>query len=215
MTASRCACARVDGSLGSCPGPHGAAGALEHGRRPDALADGRPLRRLTVVDPWRRQSPLLEATARQSGVTISAAPDRSGSRSCANHKHRLPRDEVSGAGSGGLGLSPQGGSSASCAPDAPLKNAFIAAFHGRLCAACLNVHQFHGARGCPRHDRSLACRLQSPATTQLARSPDAEPARRATSGVGGRRRRYGSLVTTCHPTGPTSSSWALPDESDR
>lgn len=116
MTASRCACARVDGSLGSCPGPHGAAGALEHGRRPDALADGRPLRRLTVVDPWRRQSPLLEATARQSGVTISAAPDRSGSRSCANHKHRLPRDEVSGAGSGGLGLSPQGGSSASCAP---------------------------------------------------------------------------------------------------
>ena len=41
----------------------------------DTLADGRPFRVLTVVDNWSRQSPVLEADFRISGVTVDRALD--------------------------------------------------------------------------------------------------------------------------------------------
>ena len=42
----------------------------------DTLADGRAFRILTVVDDWRRHSPLLDVAPRQSGQTVGAALDR-------------------------------------------------------------------------------------------------------------------------------------------
>lgn len=42
----------------------------------DALADGRQVRVLTVVDQWSRQSPLLEVAASMSGMTVGQALDR-------------------------------------------------------------------------------------------------------------------------------------------
>jgi hypothetical protein len=55
----------------------------------DTLADGRPFRVLTVVDNWRRQSPMLEVGLRRSGETVGQALDRvltdvSGPRSIRN-----------------------------------------------------------------------------------------------------------------------------------
>ena len=40
------------------------------------LADGRPLRILTVVDHWSRHSPVLEAGFRMTGGTVSQVLDR-------------------------------------------------------------------------------------------------------------------------------------------
>jgi len=42
----------------------------------DALAGGWPFRVLTVVDPWSRQSPVLEVASSLSGATVGAALDR-------------------------------------------------------------------------------------------------------------------------------------------
>jgi putative transposase len=43
---------------------------VEHGFLHDALIDGRPLRVLTVVDPWSRESPLLEVAGVLSGRAV-------------------------------------------------------------------------------------------------------------------------------------------------
>ena len=42
----------------------------------EALADGRPVRILTVVDQWSRSSPVLEVASRMSGSTVGEALDR-------------------------------------------------------------------------------------------------------------------------------------------
>jgi putative transposase len=42
----------------------------------DTLADGQPFRILTVVDTWRRHSPVLEAGVRMSGETVDQVLDR-------------------------------------------------------------------------------------------------------------------------------------------
>ena len=42
----------------------------------DALADGRALRVLTMVDQWTRQSPILEVASSLSGATVGVAFDR-------------------------------------------------------------------------------------------------------------------------------------------
>ncbi|MGH7180703.1 MAG: hypothetical protein ACREJN_01855 [Nitrospiraceae bacterium] len=42
----------------------------------DTLANGRPFRVLTVVDNWRRHSPLREIGLRMSGETVGQALDR-------------------------------------------------------------------------------------------------------------------------------------------
>jgi putative transposase len=83
----------------------------------DALGDGRPFRALTVVDPWSRQSPILEAAASMSGHTVSVALDRPIAAGA------VPRSISFGAGN-------------------PSENAFVESFNGRLRDECLNVHQF-------------------------------------------------------------------------
>ena len=42
----------------------------------DTLADGRPIRILTVADHWSRHSPMLEVGFRMSGETVSQILDR-------------------------------------------------------------------------------------------------------------------------------------------
>ena len=73
-------------------------------------------------------------------------------------------------------------------PGKPVENAFIESFNGRLRDECLNVHQFTSIDDAQGEDRSVARRLQSAPTAQLARTPDTERVCRPTSGDADRRR---------------------------
>ena len=108
----------------------------------DTLADGRPFRILTVVDHWSRQSPVLEAGVRMSGVTVGQALDRalaglSGPRSITvDHGTEFQSRALEDwAYQRGVQLD-------FIRPGKPVENAFIESFNGRLRDECLNVHQF-------------------------------------------------------------------------
>ncbi len=108
----------------------------------DALADGRPFRVLPVVDPWSRQSPLLEAATSMSGHTVSAALDRVLGDGVA------PRSITVDHGTEFMSRALEDWAFARgvqldfIRPGKPVENAYIEAFNGRLRDECLNVHQF-------------------------------------------------------------------------
>ena len=108
----------------------------------DALADGRPFRVLTVIDPWSRQSPLLEVACSQSGRTVADALDRvlNGpavplSITVDHGTEFTSRALEDWAYRRGVKLD-------FTRPGRPVENAFIESFNGRLRDECLNVNQF-------------------------------------------------------------------------
>ena len=148
----------------------------------DALADGRPFRVLTVVDQWSRQSPILEVASSMSG-----RDGRRGARSRARRTARAPRSITVDHGTEFMSRAledwayQRGVQLDFIRPGKPVENAFIESFNGRLRDECLNVHQFTSIADAKDEDRSVARRLQSAPATQLARPPDAERVRAATS----------------------------------
>jgi putative transposase len=108
----------------------------------DTLADGRPIRILTVVDNGSRHSPMLEVDFRMSGETVGQALDRvlhgvSGPRSITvDHGTEFQSRALEDwAYRRGVQLD-------FIRPGKPVENAFIESFNGRLRDECLNVHQF-------------------------------------------------------------------------
>jgi putative transposase len=109
---------------------------------PDALAEGRPFRILTVVDQWSRSSPLLEVAARRSGSRVGEALDRVLGTTPRLRSLTVDRgtefqsralEDWAYHRSVQLDL---------IRPGKPIENAFIESFNGRLRDECLNVHQF-------------------------------------------------------------------------
>ena len=161
----------------------------------DALADGRPFRVLTVVDQWSRQSPILEVASSLSGATVGVALDRvlptaHGLRSITvdHGTEFMSRALEDWAYQRGVQLD-------FIRPGKPVENAFIESFNGRLRDECSERPPVHIDRRREGQDRSVARRLQSAPTAQLARAPDTERVRRQTSGTAGRRSRL-SLAPT-------------------
>ncbi|HKV40909.1 MAG TPA: IS3 family transposase, partial [Blastocatellia bacterium] len=108
----------------------------------DTLADGRPFRILTVVDNWRRQSPVLEAGFRMSGARVGDTLDgvlsgEQGPRSITvNHGTEFQSRALEDwAYRRGVQLD-------FLRSGKPAENAFIESCNGRLRDECLNVHQF-------------------------------------------------------------------------
>jgi len=108
----------------------------------DTLADGRPFRILTVVDNWRRQSPVLEAGVRMAGERVGQVLDRAlngmqGPRSITvDHGTEFQSRALEDwAYRRGVQLD-------FIRPGKPVENAFVESFNGRLRDECLNVHQF-------------------------------------------------------------------------
>ena len=108
----------------------------------DTLADGRPFRILTVVDPWRRLSPVLEAGVRMSGEVVGQILDRAlygppGHRSITvDHGTEFQSralEDWAYRRSVQLDF---------IRPGKPVENACIESFNGRLRDECLNVYQF-------------------------------------------------------------------------
>jgi len=108
----------------------------------DALATGRAIRVLTVVDQWSRQSPILEVGLSMSGLTVAAALDR-----------------ALGAGPAPTSITVDHGTEFTSRaledwayrrgvqldftrPGKPTDNSYIESFNGKLRDECLNVHQF-------------------------------------------------------------------------
>lgn len=108
----------------------------------DTLADGRPFRILTVVDNWSRQSPVLEAGFRMSGLSVSAALDR------VLGNGPVPRSITVDHGTEFQSQALEDWAYRRSIqldfirPGKPVENAFIESFNGRLRDECLNVHQF-------------------------------------------------------------------------
>ena len=135
----------------------------------DALTDGRPFRVLTVVDQWSRQSPILEVASSLSARVAAPWIGRSDGMACGRSPSITGRNSCPGVGR--LGVSARRATRFH-RPGKPVENAFIEAFNGRLRDECLNVHQFMSLDDAKSDHRSLARRLQSAPTAQLARAPD-------------------------------------------
>jgi putative transposase len=109
----------------------------------DAFADGRPLRVLTVVDQWSRESPLLEVGTAMSGRSVAAALGRILSAAAA-----IPRSITVDHGTEFTSRALEdwayhrGVVLDFIHPGKPVQNAHIESFNGRLRDECLNVHQF-------------------------------------------------------------------------
>jgi putative transposase len=108
----------------------------------DQLTDGRPIRMLTVIDQWSRESVLIEPGFRMSGQLVAEALDR------VTQKRSLPRsirvdhgteftskalDEW--AWKNGVQLD-------FVRPGKPTENGMIESFNGRLRDECLNCNEF-------------------------------------------------------------------------
>jgi putative transposase len=108
----------------------------------DALADGTPIRVLTVLDHWSRDSPILEVATRMSGQTVATT-----------------LEQVIGAGPAPRSITVDHGTEFMSRaledwawrrgvqldfirPGHPVENAYIESFNGKLRDECLNVHQF-------------------------------------------------------------------------
>ena len=108
----------------------------------DALADGRTIRVLTVVDQWSRQSPILEVGSSMSGHTVAAALDRAigsgpapASITVDHGTEFMSRALEDWAYRRGVALD-------FTRPGKPTDNGYIESFNGKLRDECLNVHQF-------------------------------------------------------------------------
>lgn len=104
------------------------------------LADGRPLRILTVGDHWSRQSPVLGAGFCMSEMTVDESVDR------VLNGEREPRSIMVDHGTEFQSRAledvayRQGVQIDFIRPGKPVENAFIESFNGRLGDECLNVH---------------------------------------------------------------------------
>jgi putative transposase len=108
----------------------------------ETLADGRPVRILTVIDHGSRHSPMLEVGFRMSGERVGQALDRAlngmpGPRSITvDHGTEFQSRALED-------WAYRRGVQLDCIrPGKPVENAFIESFNGRLRDECLNVHQF-------------------------------------------------------------------------
>jgi putative transposase len=108
----------------------------------DALADGRTIRVLTVVDQWSRQSPILKVGSSMSGHTVAAARDRAIGRGPApapitvDHRTEfMSRALEDWAYRRGVQLD-------FTRPGEPTDNSYIESLIGKLRDECLNVQQF-------------------------------------------------------------------------
>ena len=108
----------------------------------DPLADGRPVRILTVVDNWSRHSPILEARFRMTRETVHQVLDRVLSQG------RSPRSITVDHGTEFQSRALEDWADRRSVPldlirlGKPVENAFIDSFNGCLRDECLNVHQF-------------------------------------------------------------------------
>lgn len=127
---------------GSAPVPTGPAQrwSLEFAR--EALTDGRPFRRFTVVDQWCRQSPILEAGSWLNGRTVSNALDtaivtydKPSSITCDHGTEFMSRALEAWIYTRGVQLD-------LTRPGKPTDNSYIESFNGKLRDECLNVTQF-------------------------------------------------------------------------
>ena len=108
----------------------------------DQLLDGRAFRVLTVVDPWRRESPLLEVGLSLTGKhVVGAFEDTIGETGLpksltVDHGTEFTSKAVEAwAFYRGVELD-------FTRPGKPTDNGHIESFNGRLRDECLNVHQF-------------------------------------------------------------------------
>ena len=108
----------------------------------DQLIDGRPIRMLTVVDQWSRESVLIEPAFSFSGAKVAEALDRlvmdSGSPLSITVDHGTEFTSVAleeWAYRRGVKLD-------FIHPGKPTENSYIESFNGRLRDECLNLNQF-------------------------------------------------------------------------
>lgn len=108
----------------------------------DRLADGRPIRVLTVVDQWSRCSPVLEVGVAMNGQSVAATLDRIVDRDGApvsitvDHGTEFTSRALEDwAWARGVKLD-------FIRPGKPTENGHIESFNGRLRDECLNTHQF-------------------------------------------------------------------------
>ena len=107
----------------------------------DPLADGRPVRILTVVDNWSRHSPILEARFRMTRETVHQVLDRVLSQG------RSPRSITVDHGTEFQSRALEDWADRRSVPldfirlGKPVEHAFIASLNGRLRDKCLNVPQ--------------------------------------------------------------------------
>ena len=108
----------------------------------DQLFDGRPLRVLTIVDQFSRESLLLETAFSFSGRAVAAALDRHAATRGAplsitvdHGTEFMSKALEEWAHRRGVKLD-------FIRPGKPVENAFIESFNGRLRDECLNVNQF-------------------------------------------------------------------------
>jgi putative transposase len=108
----------------------------------DALADARAFRVLTVVDQWRRWSPILEVAHSMSGRAVAEALDR------AIAKHGKPQTITVDHGTEFTSrvldewAYQRGVLLDFIRPGKPVENSFIESFNGKLRDECLNANQF-------------------------------------------------------------------------
>ena len=115
----------------------------------DQLSDGRPIRMLTVIDQWSRESVLIEPGFRMSGQLVADALD-------AASKHRaLPQSIRVDHGTEFTSKAldewawQRGVQLDYIRPGKPTENGMIESFNGRLRDECLNCNEFeslHDAR---------------------------------------------------------------------
>ena len=117
----------------------------------DQLSDGRPIRMLTVIDQWSRESVLIEPGFRMSGQLVAAALDAVSKRRPLRESIRVDHgteftskalDEWAWRNAVQLDY---------IRPGKPTDNGMIESFNGRLRDECLNCNEFeslHDARAC-------------------------------------------------------------------
>ena len=108
----------------------------------DQLIDGRPIRMLTVVDQWSRESVLIEPGFSFSGAKVAEVLERivinSGSPLSITIDHGTEFTSIAleeWAYRRGIKLD-------FIRPGKPTENSYIESFNGRLRDECLNVNQF-------------------------------------------------------------------------
>ena len=139
----------------------------------DALANGRRIRVLTVIDDFTRESLATEVDISLPGLRVTQVLDR-----LAVDRGLPELDTVdNGPEFAGRVLDAwaytYGVQLHFIDPGKPVQNAYIESFNGRLRADCLNEHWFMSLPLAPNHRGELAGRLQCPSAPQCSGQPNA------------------------------------------
>jgi putative transposase len=127
---------------GTPPRPEGPGERLSMDFVHDQLFDGRPIRVLTVVDQWSRESPILEARFRFSGQAVAEVLEAWVAR------HGAPASITVDHGTEFTSKALEAWAWHRdikldfTHPGKPTENGHIESFNGRFRDECLNVHQF-------------------------------------------------------------------------